>query len=174
MILFLIFMPRTCNDCQLLQYYISPLHCGWDSLFFSLDDITLLLYVACFVLLDTFINIGRCKFEGIQVLHVYILLDPVYFYICHLVATLCGATINFLANNYLNFYNSRINSIKELTSSLIKYYLINLPGILTSVGAASFAFNVLIRNPVFASLIGVILDTIFKYIISRTWIWRIN
>ena len=38
-------------------------------------------YVACFVLLDTFINIGRCKFGGIQVLHVYILLDPVYFYI---------------------------------------------------------------------------------------------
>ena len=96
------------------------------------------------------------------------------FYICHLAATVCTASINFLANNYLNFYNSRINSFKRLMFSLIKYYLINLPGILTSMGAASFAFNILIRNPVFASLIGVILDTIFKYIISRTWIWRIN
>ena len=96
------------------------------------------------------------------------------FYISHLVATVCSASINFLANNYLNFYNSRINSFKELTTSLVKYYLINLPGILTSVGAASFAFNILVRNPVFASLIGIILDTIFKYIISRTWIWRIN
>ena len=96
------------------------------------------------------------------------------FYISHFVATFFTASINFLANNYLNFYNSRINSFKELTTSLVKYYLINLPGILTSVGAASFAFNILVRNPIFASLIGVILDTIFKYIISRTWIWRIN
>ena len=79
------------------------------------------------------------------------------FYISHFVATIFTASINFLANNYLNFYNSRINSIKELTTSLLKYYLINLPGILTSVGAASFAFNILVKNPVFASLIGVIL-----------------
>ena len=124
--------------------------------------------------------IGFCIIGGFGfIIHFTILLTLLNlfgfpFYICHLAATLCGATINFLANNYLNFYNSRINSIKELTISLTKYYLINLPGILTSVGAASFAYNVVIRNPVMASLIGVVLDTIFKYIISRTWIWRIN
>ena len=122
-----------------------------------------------------FVIIGGFGF----VIHFSILLTlfnffGISFYISHLVATVCSASINFLANNYLNFYNSRINSFKELTSSLIKYYLINLPGILTSVGAASFAYNVVIRNPIMASLIGVILDTIFKYIISRTWIWKIN
>ena len=96
------------------------------------------------------------------------------FYLSHLIATLFTATINFLANNYLNFYKNQVTSIKDLTPALIKYYLINLPGILTSLGAASFAYNVLTKNPLLASLIGVVLDTIFKYMISRTWIWKIR
>ena len=101
-------------------------------------------------------------------------LAEVSFYISHLFATLFTATINFLANNYLNFYDNRANSLNKLIINLIKYYLINLPGIIASIGSASLAFNLITKNPVYASLIGVILDTIFKYMISKTWIWKSN
>ena len=42
------------------------------------------------------------------------------------------------------------------------------------IAIASFAFNVLTKSPIYASLIGVIFDTIFKYIVSKTWIWKSN
>ena len=84
------------------------------------------------------------------------------------------STVNFLANNYLNFYNSKINSVNELTSAVIKYYIINLPGLITNIGVASFTYNVLTENFIFASFAGIIVDTIFKYVVSKTWIWRSN
>jgi len=92
----------------------------------------------------------------------------------HLIATLCGATFNFIANNYLNFFNSRIDNPKKFIISIFKYYLINSPGLATSIGAANMVFNLITNNAIFASLAGVIIDTIFKYFVSRTWIWKIN
>ena len=71
-----------------------------------------------------------------------------------------------------NILSNEIKNFKSCLEGLLKYYLLNIPGILTSIGGASFAFNVLNKNPFVASFIGVILDTIFKYIISRTWIWQ--
>ena len=94
------------------------------------------------------------------------------FYLSHILATLITATINFILNNYLNFYDSDIKDTKSFFEGLFKYYLINIPAILSSIGGASFAFNVLNKNPFVSSLIGVILDTVFKYIISKTWIWK--
>ncbi len=96
------------------------------------------------------------------------------FYLSHLIATLFSATINFLANNFLNFYDKRADSLKKIFLGLFKYYLINLPGIIASMGSASFAYNIMSNNPFYASLIGVILDTIFKYMISKTWVWKSN
>ncbi len=122
-----------------------------------------------------FIIIGSIGF----IIHFSLLVSIYYlfgvsFYFSHLLSTLVTATVNFLANNYLNFYENKAKSFNKLILNLFKYYLINLPGIIASVGAASFAFNVLTKSPILASLIGVIFDTIFKYIISKTWIWRSN
>ena len=69
------------------------------------------------------------------------------FYISHTIATLITASVNFLLNNYLNFYNSKINTFKKIMLSLFKYYLINLPGLLSNIGGATFAYNVLTKNP---------------------------
>ena len=96
------------------------------------------------------------------------------FFVSHTLATFSAATINFLANNYLNFFNNRINEINNLIKSLFKYYILNLPGFITNVGGASLAYNLITDSLILSSLFGVLLDTIFKYIISRTWIWKIN
>ena len=96
------------------------------------------------------------------------------FYISHTIATLVTASVNFLLNNYLNFYNSKINTYKEIMLSLLKYYLINIPGLISNIGGASFAYNVLTKNPLISSSVGIILDTMFKYFVSKTWIWKAN
>ena len=96
------------------------------------------------------------------------------FYLSHTLATFSAATVNFLANNYLNFFNNRIVNLKNLIQSLIKYYILNIPGFITNVGGATLAYNLLTNSLIMSSLFGVLLDTIFKYIISRTWIWKIN
>jgi len=122
-----------------------------------------------------FIIIGSIGF----IFHFSILFSLYYlvdtsFYISHLLATLFTATVNFMANNYLNFYDNKANSLNKLLINLLKYYLINLPGIIASIGSASLAFNMITKSPLYASLIGVILDTIFKYMVSKTWIWKSN
>ena len=58
--------------------------------------------------------------------------------------------------------------------SLLKYYLINIPGLISNIGGASFAYNVLTKNPLISSSVGIILDTMFKYFVSKTWIWKAN
>jgi dolichol-phosphate mannosyltransferase len=94
------------------------------------------------------------------------------FILSHIFATLSTASINFLLNNYLNFYNSQINTFGKISKSMFRYYLINIPGILSSIGGASFAYNILLKNPFISSVLGVFFDTIFKYFISKTWIWH--
>ena len=94
------------------------------------------------------------------------------FFLSHTIATLVAASINFILNNYLNFYNSRINTFGDIIKSMFKYYLINLPGILSSIGGASFAYNVLSKNPFVSTLVGVFFDTMFKYFVSKSWIWK--
>ena len=83
------------------------------------------------------------------------------FYTSHILVTLITASFNFIFNNFLNFQENEIKNFKSCLEGLLKYYLLNIPGILTSIGGASFAFNVLNKNPFVASFIGVILDTIF-------------
>ena len=91
---------------------------------------------------------------------------------CHLIATLITSTFNFTINNYLNFYERKLTNLKSLLIGLFKYYIINIPGILSSLTGASFAYNLLTNNPYIASLVGVIFDGIFKFIISINWIWK--
>ena len=91
---------------------------------------------------------------------------------CHLIATLITSTFNFSVNNYLNFYEKKLNNIKNFSIGLLKYYLINIPGILSGLTGASFAYNILTNNPYLASFMGIILDGIFKFVISINWIWK--
>ena len=101
-------------------------------------------------------------------------LGQLSFFFSHIIATLFAASINFLLNNHLNFHESKINTFSDIFKSMLKYYLINIPGILSSIGGASFAYIVLQKNPFISSFIGIFFDTIFKYFISKTWIWKSN
>lgn len=90
----------------------------------------------------------------------------------HLFTTLITASLNFFLNNFLNFHENEIKNLNTFFKSLLKYYLLNIPGIISSLGGASFVYNVLNKNPFLSSFIGAALDTVFKYILSKTWIWK--
>ncbi len=105
-------------------------------------------------------------------LYIFLHFVNLSFYTSHIFATLITASFNFILNNFLNFYENEMKDFNSFSKSLFKYYLVNIPGILTSITGASFAYNVLNKNPFIASFIGVILDTVFKYIVSKTWIWK--
>ena len=114
-----------------------------------------------------------------SIIHFSILLSLFNFFeasfiLSHSLATVCAATFNFFLNNFLNFFNNRIKKFKDLLISLIKYYLLNFPGFITNIGGAAVAYNILTDSLIISSLIGVLLDTIFKYMVSRTWIWKLN
>ena len=67
---------------------------------------------------------------------------------------------------YAESANINYDSISNLLS--------NDSTFITNVGGASLAYNLITDSLILSSLFGVLLDTIFKYIISRTWIWKIN
>ena len=94
------------------------------------------------------------------------------FILSHAMATILSASFNFILNNYLNFVNNEITEPKIFIKSLFKYYLVNIPGILLSISGASFVYDLILKNVFVASLSGAILDAVFKYAISSTWIWR--
>jgi len=94
------------------------------------------------------------------------------FILSHAMATILSASFNFVLNNYLNFVNNEITEPKLFIKSLFKYYLVNIPGILLSISGASFVYDLILKNVFIASLSGAILDAVFKYAISTTWIWR--
>ena len=94
------------------------------------------------------------------------------FILSHAMATILSASFNFILNNYLNFVNNEITEPKLFIKSLFKYYLVNIPGILLSISGASFVYDLILKNVFIASLSGAILDAVFKYAISTTWIWR--
>ena len=120
-----------------------------------------------------FIIIGGFGFLLHFVMMFYFLkMTKIDFIWCHLIATLITSTFNFSVNNYLNFYERKLNSMKNFSIGLLKYYLINIPGILSSLTGASFAYNMLTNNPYLASFMGIILDGIFKFVISINWIWK--
>lgn len=120
-----------------------------------------------------FILIGGCGFLLHFFLMFYFLkMTNLNFIFCHSVSTFIASTFNFTINNYLNFYDYKLKDFKNFSIGLLKYYFINIPGIGSSLTGASFAYNILTNNPYIASFIGVIFDSIFKFIISVNWIWK--
>ena len=122
-----------------------------------------------------FLIIGSLGFFlHIGILVFFLNLIELSFITSHIIATLIVSSINFLLNNYLNYYTSKINTFKDVLKSMFKYYLINLPGILANIWGASFAYNILLKNEIISSMVGIFFDTMFKYFVSKTWIWKSN
>lgn len=87
------------------------------------------------------------------------------------VATLVAATSNFLLNNLLTFQDRRLRGIR-LISGYFKFLAVSAVGIVANVSAATLAYENLIHVVFIATLAGIAIDTVWKFVIANRFIWK--
>lgn len=87
------------------------------------------------------------------------------------VATLVAATSNFLLNNLLTFHDRRLRG-PRLVSGYLKFLAVSAVGIVANVSAATLAYENLIHVVFIATLAGIAIDTVWKFVIANRFIWK--
>ena len=94
-------------------------------------------------------------------------LDYTYAYLLSSIITI---NLNFFLNNYLN--TLVLNKIKiKYFFSLLKYFLLNAPGLIIGVNFAIYLINNFNLNIYLITLVAISLDNWFKYYFLKIWIW---
>ena len=95
------------------------------------------------------------------------------FLVSFFISTFIATINNFFLNHYFNFYiYTRISSLKLIIIALPKYFLITLPGSISSISSANFIHSEYNTTIIFPALIGIIIDITFKYYLSKKWVWK--
>lgn len=87
------------------------------------------------------------------------------------IATLVAATSNFLLNNLLTFQDRRLRGTRLITGYL-KFLAVSAVGIVANVSAATLAYENLIHVVFIATLAGIAIDTVWKFVIANRFIWK--
>ena len=87
------------------------------------------------------------------------------------VATLVAATSNFLLNNLLTFQDKRLYGWKK-TLGYVKFLAVSAVGIVANVSAATLAYERLVHVVFLATLAGIAIDTVWKFVIANRFIWK--
>src|SRR4051812_28993928 len=109
-------------------------------------------------------------FVHFAVLAVWLLLRA-SFLPAHIVATLIASAFNFALNNSLTFRNRQLRGV-ALLNGLIKYLLISSVGIFLNIGIAYAAYETYSTGPYLASMVGALVDLIWRYAVSSQFIWK--
>jgi len=99
------------------------------------------------------------------------------FWIGQLVATVVAMTSNFFINNWLTFYDKRLSGL-QLLRGLGLFAAIGSIGIIANVGFASYLadqlagqFDHINTAIILAATAGILIDTIWKYVMSVRFVW---
>ncbi|MCJ8238721.1 GtrA family protein [Peteryoungia algae] len=87
------------------------------------------------------------------------------------IATLVAATSNFLLNNLLTFQDRRLR-VTRLISGYLKFLAVSAVGIVAKVSAATLAYENLIHVVFIATLAGIAINTVWKFVIANRFIWK--
>lgn len=87
------------------------------------------------------------------------------------VATLVAATSNFLLNNLLTFQDRRLRGWNKFWG-YAKFLLVSSVGIVANVSAATIAYERLFHVVLLATLAGIAIDTVWKFVIASRFIWK--
>jgi len=85
--------------------------------------------------------------------------------------TLVAATSNFLLNNLLTFQDKRLRGWGKLWGYL-KFLTVSAVGIVANVSAATLTYERVIHVVFLATLAGIAIDTVWKFVIANRFIWR--
>jgi dolichol-phosphate mannosyltransferase len=86
-------------------------------------------------------------------------------------ATLIAATSNFLLNNRLTFRDKRLRGSK-MVKGYLKFLAVSAVGIIANVSAATVAYEQFINVVFIATLAGIAIDTVWKFVVANRFIWK--
>lgn len=93
------------------------------------------------------------------------------FVVAQTFATLVAATSNFLLNNRLTFRDRRLQGTK-LLSGYLKFLAVSAVGIVANVSAATITYEQFIQVVFIATLAGISIDIVWKYVVANRFIWK--
>lgn len=87
------------------------------------------------------------------------------------VAALVAASSNFLLNNFLTFRDKRLRGWAQFYG-YVKFLLISSVGLLANVSAATITYERIVHVVLFATLAGIAIDTIWKFVVVKHLVWK--
>lgn len=93
------------------------------------------------------------------------------FAVAQTAATLVAASGNFLLNNLLTFRDRRLRGLAKL-SGYLKFLGVSAVGIVANVSAATLTYERLVHIVAVATLAGIAIDTVWKFVIANRFIWK--
>lgn len=140
----------------------------WQFSMFLLSKLTRDVLPASFI---SFVLVGGSgMIVHFGVLYALLALVP-SFALAQALATVCAATSNFLLNNLLTFRDRRLRGWR-MVSGYLKFMAVASVGIVANVSAASVALGRFTDTVFVAALAGIVIDTIWKFVISNRFVWR--
>ncbi|NTF46111.1 glycosyltransferase [Rhizobium rhizogenes] len=93
------------------------------------------------------------------------------FTVAQTISTLVAATGNFLLNNLLTFRDRRLRGWVKVWGYL-KFLGVSAVGIVANVSAATLTYERLVHVVFVATLAGIAIDTIWKFVIAKRFVWK--
>ena len=87
-------------------------------------------------------------------------------------ATMIAMTSNYFVNNYVTYRDAKIPTDKIL-SGLFRFYLVCMAGAIANLSIAEIVYQMM-PNWILASLLGVIMGSIWNYALSSLFVWNTN
>jgi dolichol-phosphate mannosyltransferase len=86
-------------------------------------------------------------------------------------AAFAAVTCNFLLNDLLTFQDRRLRGLAKLWG-YVKFVAVSSVGIVANVSVASIAYEQFAHVVIVATLAGVVMDTVWKFVLINRFVWR--
>ncbi len=140
---------------------------AWQLLMFLVSRLTAGLIPARFV---SFAAVGLSGVAVHLVLLMLFLSAAATFPVAQALAATGAATSNFAFNNLLTFRDQRLRGW-AIIPGLLKFLLVSSAGLFANVAIATLTLNHLTDYVILAALVGIAMDTVWKYVMSSRLVW---
>lgn len=111
-----------------------------------------------------------------SIIHFSVLFVSLYFFeikfiYSHTAAILFANVFNFYLNNLITFSDNKYKGF-NIIKGYLKYLTVNFFGILANIGSAGFIYSSSGNKAILSSLIGVIIEIVFKFSLSKSFVWK--
>lgn len=155
------FGPRSRGESKL------DLFVAWQLLMFLASRLTAGHIPARFI---SFATVGLSGVAVHLVLLMFFLGTSMTFPIAQALSATGAASSNFALNNLLTFRDQRLKG-RAIIFGLIKFLLVSSAGLFANVAMATWTLNHFTDYVILAALVGIAMDTVWKYVISSRLVW---